>query len=362
MIYSSRPLSGAPRHGNALWSAARLYAALERCLFPVAIALIATTAHASCGSAFCSVNTNWDTQGLSSDEGLRVDLRYSYAKADKLRAGTSKITAETPSGSDEEIENKRTINQVLNLDADYTINSRWNVALGVPLVMRDHTHTFDSSISGPYDQQAKFTELGDIRAVGRYKFDLGSLHSGGGIRFGLKLPTGAINKTMTPPDPTGDPANPTTPHPLDRGSQPGTGSTDAILGGYYFRMIPGRDWGWFVSGQVQSAIATRDNFRPGNEVSFDLGTHYALTPSLTALLQLNAQHRERDSGINANPASGGYSWNLSPGLSYALTTQTQLYGVVQVALTQYANTDPAVTGSGQLTAPRSLAVGISHRY
>jgi len=54
--------------------------------------------------------------------------------------------------------------------------------------------------------------------------------------------------------------------------------------------------------------------------------------------------------------------NLSPGLSYALTSQTQLYGVLQVAVRQYANTDPALAGSGQLTAPWSLALGISHRY
>jgi len=257
---------------------------MKKHLLCVAIALLATNAGASCGTAFCSVNTNWDTQGLSSDEGLRVDLRYSYARADKLRAGSSKIAPETPSGSGEEIEDKRTINQLLNLDAEYTINARWNVALGVPLVMRDHTHTLDSlAPDAPVAQQAKFTELGDIRVLGKYKFDLGSLNSGSGIRFGLKLPTGAINKTMTPPDP----ADPATPYLLERSAQPGTGSTDAILGAYYFRNLPGSDWGWFVSGQMQSAIATRDNFRPGSELSVDLGTHCAITPSLTALLQLN---------------------------------------------------------------------------
>lgn len=331
---------------------------MRKCLLPLALTLLATNAHASCGSAFCSVNTNWDIQGLSSDQGLLVDLRYSYAKADTLRAGSSKITPEAPSGSDAEIENKRTINQVLNLNAEYTINARWNIALGVPWVIRDHTHTFDSSISGPFTQQATFSELGDIRVVGKYKFDMGGMSSGSGIRFGVKLPTGATNKTMTPPDP----ADPTTPYALERSAQPGTGSTDAILGAYYYHNRPGSNWGWFINGQIQSAIATYDNYRPGNELSFDLGTHYAVTPALNALLQLNIQHRERDSGANANPASGGYSINLSPGLSYALTPQTQLYGMVQVALKQYANTDPADPKVGQLTAPWSLAIGISHRY
>ena len=151
---------------------------MKHFLSSLAIATFATSANASCGSAFCSVNTQWDTQGLSSGEGLRIDLRYSYAKADKLRAGSSKITPDAPSGSDAEIENKRTINQLLNVDAFYAINSRWNIEFGVPVVMRDHAHTFDSSVSGPFTQQANFDALGDIRVVGRYKFDLGSLSSG----------------------------------------------------------------------------------------------------------------------------------------------------------------------------------------
>lgn len=140
---------------------------MQRYLFLVAIAIIATNANASCGSAYCSANTLWDTQGLAGDEGLRVDLRYSYAKADKWRAGLSKIIPEAPSGSGTEIENKRTVNQLLNLDADYTINSSWNIALGVPLVLRDHSHTFDPlAPDTPFTQQAKFTELGDIRWSG----------------------------------------------------------------------------------------------------------------------------------------------------------------------------------------------------
>jgi len=331
---------------------------MKRHLFPALLAAFAGAADANCGTAFCSVNTQWDTQGLASEEGLRVDLRYSYAKADKLRAGSSKITPEAPSGSDEEIEDKRTVNQVLDINAYYGINSRWNIEFGVPVVMRDHTHTFDSSVDGPFTQQAKFTSLGDARVVGKYKFDLGSMTSGSGIRFGLKLPTGAINKTMTPPDPR----DPTVPVVLERSAQPGSGSTDAILGTYYFRTLPDADWGWFASAQAQAAIATRDNYRPGDQLSFDLGLHYALTPSLSGLLQLNAQHKARDTGSNALAASGGYSWNLRPGLSYALTPQTQIYGFVQVALKQYANTDPAEPGAGQLTAPWSVAVGIAHNF
>lgn len=332
---------------------------MKRILPTLAVAMLPFAAHASCGSAFCSINTHWDTQGLSSDEGLRVDLRYSYARADKLRAGSSRIRAEEPSGSGEELEDRRTINQVLNVDADYTINERWNLALGVPLVMRDHAHTFDSTVGDPFRQKSDYTALGDVRVVGKYKFDSASLSSGSGLRFGLKLPTGSIRKTMTPRDPAN---SPTVPYPLERSGQPGTGSTDAIVGAYYFRNLQGNAWGWFVSGQLQSAVATRDHYRPGREFNIDLGAHVALASSVNALLQLNGQYRGRDSGSEANPASGGYSWHLSPGLSYALTAQTQLYGMLQFALRQHANTDPADPASGQLTAPWSVSLGIGHRF
>jgi hypothetical protein len=322
------------------------------------VLLVTTNAYASCGSSFCSVNTHWDTQGLVNDDALRIDLRYSYANADTLRSGYGKITAATPITNNGEIENMRTINQMLNLDLDYSVDQKWNVALDLPLVMRDHTHTLDAAGSF-LEQQAKFNGMGDVRVLGKYKFDSAEHHAGSGMSFGIKLPTGEINKTMTPQDPT---APPGTPYLLDRSSQPGTGSTDLLLGAYYHRDTENSPWGWFVSGQLQSAVNTRDNYRPGNSLNLDMGAHYAFAPTLTGLLQLNTQFKNRDTGLNANPTSGGHSLSLSPGLSFVVAPKTNLYSFVQVALLQYANTDPADAGAGQLTAPWSFAMGISHSY
>lgn len=321
------------------------------------LSLAAQFAYASCGSTFCAVNSNWDTQGLSNDAGLLVDLRYSYSKADQWRAGASRSTLATPSGSGEEIENKRTINQLLNLNVDYALNKQWAVMLGLPYVARDHQHTLDAA-PDPVLQQAKFTEIGDLRIQAKYKFDGFGRFAGSGVRFGLKLPTGATNQTMTPADPN----DPATPYKLERASQAGTGSTDGILGLYYFRNSPGNDLGWFVSGQYQSALATKDNYRPGNEVTLDTGMHYEAFAGVNLLLQLNAQYRKRDSGSEANPASGGYSVNLAPGASYALDSGTQIYGFVQLPLIRYVNTDPADSASGQLATRAAFSLGLTHRF
>ncbi len=327
-------------------------------LLAAALALAAADAGASCGTSFCSVDTHWDTQGLTSDEGLRVDLRYSFARADRWRAGASRKALPAPAGSDEEIENKRTLNRLVNLEAEYTLDDRWNVGLALPLAIRDHSHTFDSSVAGPFSQSSRFSAAGDLRLLGRYKFAADRLGSGSGLRFGLKLPTGDIRERMSPPDPSA----PGAPYPLERASQAGTGSTDAIIGAYYFRTLPDEGWGWFASIQAQAAFKTRDRYRPGNELKADVGLHKALSPDLTALLQLNLLHRARDGGRNANPASGGHSLGLSPGLSWLVAPQTQVYGMVQFVLRQYVNKDPADPASGQLTAPWSVAFGLSHRF
>lgn len=322
--------------------------------------LCTNNVYASCGSSFCTVDTHWDTQGLVNSEGLRIDLRYSYAKANRLRYGNSAATLAAPDGTGRgELENMRTINQMLNFDMDYAINDKWNVAIDLPVVMRDHAHTFDY-VGGSVVQQAKYNEIGDMRVVGKYKFDSADHHSGSGITFGLKLPSGAINKTMTPQDPT---APPGTPYMLDRSSQPGSGSTDAVLGAYYHSDSANNPWGWFASGQIQSAISTRNDYRPGNGINLDVGVHYAFSPALAGLLQLNTQIKEHDSGLFANTThSGGHSINLSPGLSYAVMPGTRLYGFVQLPIVQYVNGDAANTDLRQLTAPWSLSLGISHTF
>lgn len=332
--------------------------ATQRGLFCACLTLIALSAHAACGSSFCSVDTHWDAQGMTHNKGLNLDLHYSWAKADQLRAGSSRINAEAPSASGDELEDKRTINQLLTADIEYAINPRWNIAVGIPLAIRDHTHTLDSITGTPIAQQAKFSQLGDIRVIGKYKLDSSNPFSGSGLRFGLKLPTGAINKTMSP----SDPADPTTPYKLERSSQPGSGSTDLILGTYHYSGTSGSAWHWFFSGEAQAPIDTRDAYRPGKTLNLNVGLSRTLSSTTSALLQLNTQHRGRDTGANANPASGGYSIHLSPGLSAAVTPQTRIYGFLQVALRQYVNTDPDVPGSGQLTAPWSLALGIDQHF
>ena len=325
-------------------------------LLVIALLSSASTAYAGCGSSFCSVNTHWDTQGLVNDEGLRIDLRYAYAKADTPRVGSNKVAkplASDPALLGAEVENQRTINQTLNMDLDYAINAQWGVALDVPLVMRDHSHQIgDPNPALVTTAQKSFSELGDVRVVGNYKVAYGDAHAGSGLRFGVKLPTGKTNLEMVPGT------------PMEAGLQAGSGSTDMVLGAYHHQDFADAPWGWFASTQLQTAVTLKNDYRPGDDLAVDVGAHYAVSPVITGLLQLNGHYKKADSGtaLNMNPHTGGRSLNLSPGVSVAVAPRTKLYSFVQLPLYQYANPDPKGSPYGQLTAPWSFSMGISHSY
>ena len=313
--------------------------------------LACATAQASCGSNFCSMNTNWDEHSLG-HQGWSGDLRYSYHRAETLRSGSDTITADTTATG--EVENLGTTSRVVTATADYTYNDRWGAMVVLPFVNRDHAHNI-----GPYsgDTPADYESfhanaIGDIKLLGRYRWSLDQArNSGMGIKFGLKLNTGKKDFTITQ---TGE-------KPSEVTLQPGNGSTDLILGLFWHQSPPESSWSWFTQGTLQNSIKPSSTFRPGNQINLDGGARYALNRDLSALLQLNAQWNDTDSGEGAaltgalEPSSGGRSVSLTPGVNYALTHSTQLYGLLQLPLYQYVNGE-------QLTPDSSFTVGVNHRF
>lgn len=330
---------------------------MKRKIFLAALLSSASAAYAGCGSSFCTVNTHWDTQGWSHEEGLSVDLRYTYAKADTPRVGANKVAQPVATNpvfaAGSEVENQRTINQTLNMDVAYALDTQWRVALDLPLVMRDHSHQLaDPNPALVGAAQKRYTELGDVRMLASYKLPDSDHRAANGVRFGLKLPTGKTTLDMVPGT------------PMEAGLQPGSGSTDLVLGAYHHQEVADAVWGWFASTQIQTAFSLKHDYRPGDEWVLDLGAHYPVAPAVSGLLQLNAQFKKADSGtaLNMNPHTGGRSLNLSPGLSYDWAARTRLYGFIQLPLYQYANPDPKGAPFGQLTAPWSFSLGMSHSY
>jgi hypothetical protein len=294
---------------------------------------------ASCGSAFCTINTDWDTQAPWQDEATRLDLRMETIHQDQLRSGTDKTVAAGVPGEHDEI---RTRNRNVVASLSHAFSPSLNLALQVPGVSRDHAHVFNGA-GGPEPESWNFTRLGDVRVLAHLRLDdAQSAHDRSqGLIGGIKLPTGSIDVRNA----AGELA--------ERSLQPGTGSTDLIAGGF----ISGRfaQSNWHAQLSWQHAVSERAEYRPGDSVVVDAGVAYPLG-AVQALAQINLLWRGHDSGLNAEPAdSGGKYVYFSPGVAVPLGGNTQIYGLVQLPLVQNVN-------GVQLTADWAATLGVTMRF
>lgn len=71
--------------------------------------ITSTATYASLCSVSCFLNNTWDELNAS-QHGWGIDVRYSYMKADTLRAGSKRIEADP---TQDEVENLHTTNSIL---------------------------------------------------------------------------------------------------------------------------------------------------------------------------------------------------------------------------------------------------------
>src|SRR6267143_209723 len=149
--------------------------------------------------------------------------------------------------------------------------------------------------------QGVASEPGAFRLDERFEYEKNPVVSQGLI-FGLKLPTGSYRVSNA------DGAV------AERALQPGTGSTDLVLGGYYSAPGIHLDSSWFVQALYQQAVSTKEEYKPGNQFQLNVGYRHPLGHDWQALLQINSLIKGKDSGANAEPdLSGSKSVFLSPG-------------------------------------------------
>ena len=295
----------------------------------------------SCGCS--TISSDWENiqspgASITFKPGLSLDLRYDYLDQNQLRHGTDSISAIDASklkndGQPQEVE-KDTQNNYVTLGVDYAIDRLWGINVQVPFIDRRHSTlgtNSDGITPGPggmsYDSRTD--GIGDIRITGRYQGILRDCTYGTlGVLGGIKLPTGSFTEKGTSTDPTmpGDVS-------IDRGLQPGSGTTDIILGAYYSNDIT-ENWDYFAQALYQRALNFREHYRPGDSVLGNVGMRYAGFEYFSPLLQLNVKYANRDSGRNSDRYStGGTFLYLSPGVSVpVIGRHLLLYGFVQVPI------------------------------
>ena len=303
---------------------ARRRTAFNASLALVAAASVLPATALACSSCGCTLSSDWGAQGHSSGPGWRVDARYDYFVQDQLRTGTGKFDRGSVSfPADQEIQ-QQTANRNLTVTLDYSASPVWGVSVVVPYFDRYHTTIVD----GDTDVSTSHTtSIGDIRVIGRYQ-GFSPDHSTG-VQFGLKFATGDIHNNFIDGPQAGS--------ALDRGLQPGTGTTDLLIGFFNFGAL-NREWDYFVQAMLQQPLAAREDFKPGTGLNATVGLRYVANEMLTPHIQINTRIEKRESGANADVDNSGATLvYLSPGVTYRLTHSASVYGFVQVPIYQRVN-------------------------
>lgn len=309
-----------------------------------------TWACASCG---CSLSTDWGNQGVM-NSGFSADLRYDYLNQDQLRHGTSTITPQgvynlNPTAEVEDY----TKNQYTTLTLGYMSESHWELSLVLPYITRQH-QTWGQSSGAPASPSnpsagyySDFNQLGDAKLMLTFR-PLENDHRLG-LTLGLKLPTGRHDLLQSYPTPF------TVQSPaalVDPGLQPGTGTTDMIVGVSMSDAL-NRNWDYFTQAMFQTVVAgPADYYHPGNSQNVNLGLRYMGLETLIPQIQINARHVNTDSGAVADTLStGGVLAYISPGFSIRAADNLRIYAFAQLPI--YQN----LTGF-QLAPRYTLSVGV----
>lgn len=346
---------------------------MRRLLLLAFISMPVTSAIA-CATCGCSLSSDAAT-GYASSAGWRLNLEYNYIDQNQLRSGTravsrSSAAAINDAGDNQEVE-RDTINRYTTLSLIYAPNSIWNFRLAVPYIDRSHA-TYGSATNPITPDQlssASVGGIGDIKLIGSYQGFLPTHNLG--VQLGVKLPTGnygganASGTGIVGHEPTAFSTGPLAQNPppdnlLDASLQAGTGSTDLILGAYYFQPVS-QDFDAFASAQFQTAVRHKldqfgQDFRPGNLSTFTVGLRYEERPNITPQIQLNLSRKAHDQGALADrPNTAGTAVYLSPGVTMSVLSHLQVYGFVQLPV--YSNLQ------GYQVFPRWTAtVGASYAF
>ena len=315
----------------------------RRAFMAGALCALAFDASASCGASFCVVNTDWSQQGAWTEPGLRFDLRHEYVDQDQPRHGADKVSVGQIPAHHDEVE---TLNRNWIATLDWNVSPAWAVTALLPYVNRDHFHIHNHQ-GGKIEERWSLRGVGDAKVLGRWRASESAdpaAPRSWGITFGAKLPTGEHDQA------NGEGAV------AERTLQPGTGTTDVIAGAWWHGGAPVEGWTWFALAQGQWAANEREGFKPGDQAQVDAGVRWALGANAALLLQANYLHKGRDSGVNAEPEdSGQKAFFVSPGMSWNIGREGQVYAFLQVPLWQKVN-------GVQLTADWSALAGVSWRF
>lgn len=338
-----------------------------------AVLLMGSNAVFACATCGCSLSSD-GALGYSTTSGWGISLDDTYINQDQLRSGRGSVSPQqVQSINGQEVE-KDTINRYLTLGVSYSLDADWNFKLLAPYIDRNHT-TYGTDATLPLTasqvSSANVSSIGDVKLIGSYQGLLPTRNLG--LQLGIKLPTGdyggpsasnsnnivgqgAVGRSPVGFGPTGNSAS----SYLDTSLQAGNGSTDLILGAYYYQAIS-QDFDAFVNAQFEFSVRHNlndagDDYRPGNQSTISFGVRYEANPKIVPQLQVNITTKSNDQGTLAdvNDTSGTVAY-LSPGITFSVAPNLRMYGFLQVPV--YSQ-----LGGYQLFPHYTATAGVSYHF
>lgn len=337
------------------------------------IALMGSSQAFACATCGCSLSSD-GALGYSTTSGWGISMDDTYINQDQLRSGRGSITPQQVQAINGQEVEKDTINRYLTLGISYTLDADWNFKLLAPYIDRNHsTYGTDATLPLTSSQvsSANVSSIGDVKLIGSYQGLLPTHNLG--VQLGVKLPTGdyggpsasnssnVVGQGAVGRNPVGFGANGNSASSyLDTSLQAGNGSTDLILGAYYYQAIS-QDFDAFVNAQFEFAVHHNLNdagadYRPGNQSTINFGVRYEADPKIVPQLQVNITTKSNDQGALADVSdTSGTVAYLSPGIAFSVTPNLRMYGFLQVPI--YSQ-----LGGYQLFPHYTATAGISYQF
>lgn len=313
--------------------------------------------------------------GYSDTTGWLASLEYDYLNQSQLRMGTHSVTRGqvagiNDAGGNQEVENG-TVNRYTTFGLSYAPNADWNFKLMVPFI--DRTHTTYGAATNPLTPDllsgTRMSGLGDVKFITSFQGLLPTHNLG--IQLGIKLPTGdyggpnAEGTGVVGRNPRAFTSGPNALNAspgnlVDTSLNPGTGSTDLIVGAYYYQPVS-QNFDAFVNGQFQGAVRTNLNqtgadYRPGNLATVSFGVRYEANPDIVPQLQMNITHKSHDQGALADTTdTAGTVAYLSPGVTVNVGHDSHVYAFLQLPV--YSRLE-----GYQLFPKWTATVGLTHAF
>lgn len=248
------------------------------------------------------------TAGSSTFGGLERGL----AKNGNLILGTGFISTSLNTTYDGRNEIPDPLNRTssvssFNLELEYGLSEKISVLISGAYVLKNRETTIRSNIDN--SKEIIIFEgrgVGDVIILGKYEIISPTILAPIGLTLGggVKLPVGSFSQEV-------DGSR------LAIDLQPGTGSTDVLLWGNFYKGFQPVSLALFITTLYRYAGSNLDGYRFGDELIVSIGSEYYITDFLTASLSVRGRFSNKDFwGGRFLPSTGGTYYDLLPALIY----------------------------------------------